>query len=79
MTDMAYLLTDAAILREIEETPTQPGDVGLLFSGSNRTAMMKQIRRMEAEGRLYRKKWHGLTVYGVNWYPQGEKDESAAA
>ena len=76
---MTYLITDVAILREIEETPTQPSEVNLLFSGSSRAEMMRQIRRMESEGRLYRKQWHGLTIYAVNWYPQGEADESEAA
>ena len=73
------LPTDAAILREIEETPTRPEDVRYIASGKVMTEVVKQVRRLEREGRLYRKRWHGLTVYGVNWYPHGAPNESAAA
>ena len=75
---MAKLLTDAALLRELEETPTQPTEIRYIVTGPQREATVRQVKRLEAEGRLYLKKWHGLTVYGVNWYP-GEKNESAAA
>lgn len=76
---MTRLPTDAAIMREIEETPTRPEDVRYIASGKVRTEVVKQVRRLEKEGRLYRKQWHGLTIYAVNWYPQGNTDESAAA
>lgn len=66
-------MTDAAILREIEETPTRPEDVRYL-AGGDKGSYMQSIKRLEKEGRLYRKRWHGLTVYGVNWYPQGEEN-----
>ena len=77
---MTRLPTDAALLREIEETPTQPTEIRYIVNGDQRKEIMAQVRRLEAEGRLYLRKWHGITVYGVNWYPQqGTTDGSAAA
>ena len=77
---MTRLPTDAALLREIEETPTQPTEIRYIVNGDQRKEIMAQVRRLEAEGRLYLTKWHGLTVYGVKWYPQqGKTDGSAAA
>jgi predicted adenine nucleotide alpha hydrolase (AANH) superfamily ATPase len=76
---MKYLLTDAAILREIEETPTRPEDVQYIAIGTAKAELVKQVRRLEKDGRLYRKKWHGLTVYGVEWYPQGKTDDGLSA
>lgn len=72
---MAKLRTDASLLREIEETPTQPSDIRYLASSSeSKSSIVTQAKRLEKSGHLYRKSWHGLTVFGVNWYPHpGEK------